>query len=297
MNKKLKRMNKVLLAIGLLALTFTACDKKKSSILPPPVVDTVYIDTNKIPPPIDTSLTIAGISDIRTTPWSEVMMPITVMRNIGTEQKVTMSISGVPAGVKAEFSSVSGYTTFNTNLMLDVRFATPGTYQLKIVSVSDQGKTKDFMLELVIDSMTTREINNLFMNKLQTTVVQTTDSADSLIYSNTSIQINTVENQLYLRSMVLHFSPTFTQYFLSYILNSNYHVKMMVDIATGKLTIPNQIVQGRSQQGAILQDFTVSGSGMIDVDNGIYTITYETIYDDNGNFVTSEYTMTGTLRD
>lgn len=295
MNKKLKRMNKVLLAIGLLALTFTACEKKKSSILPPPEVDTVYIDTNK---PVDTSLTIAGISDVRTTPWSEVVMPITVMRNVGLEQKVTMAIRGVPAGVKAEFSSVSGYTTFSTNLMLDVRFATPGTYELKIMSVSETGRTKDYIVQLVIDTMTTREVNTMFWNKLQTTQVQTTDTADSVIYTQTYITNNTIENQLYLRNMVLSYNTNLTEYFFSYnAANSNYHVKVLVDMANGKLIIPDQILQGRSWQGGNYKDFTISGSGMIDIENGRYTITYETIYDDNGSFVMGEYTVAGSLRD
>lgn len=291
-------MNKVVLALGLLALTFTACEKKKSSILPPPEVDTVYIDTTTVKP-VDTSLTIAGISDIRTTPWSEVVMPITVMRNIGSEQKVSMSISGVPANVKAKFSSVTGYTTFNTNLMLDVRFATPGTYEMKIVSVSETGKTKDYILHLVIDSMTNREINSLFLSKVLTTSLLTSDSTDSIIYQQTVLTNNTFESQLYLRNLVLNFNTTPTEYFISYMtgINSNYHVKVIVNMAEGTVVIPDQIIEGRSMQGANYKDFTVAGQGKIDIDNGTYSITYSTIHDDNGSFVIRNYTVKGVLRD
>jgi len=290
-------MNRIVLALGLLALTFTACEKKKSSILPPPEVDTVYIDTN-VYVPVDTSLTISGISDVRTTPWSEVVLPITVMRNIGLEQKVTMSISGVPENVKAKFSAVSGYTTFNTNLMLDVRFAAPGTYEMKIVSVSETGKTKDYILHLVIDTMTNRETNALFLDKILSASMYTTDSTDSIFYQQTYVLNNPFENQLYLRNLVLHYTPLLTQYYVSYMTgaNANYHVKVIVDLENGKLVIPDQIIQGRSWQGAQFKDFTVSGSGTIDVEKGLYTITYETIFDDNGSFVMSEYTITGTLR-
>lgn len=287
-------MNKVVLALGMLALTFTACEKKKSSILPPPEVDTVYIDTTTVKP-VDTSLTIAGISDIRTTPWSEVVMPITVMRNIGSEQKVSMSISGVPANVKAKFSSVTGYTTFNTNLMLDVRFAAPGTYEMKIVSVSETGKTKDYIVHLVIDSMTNREMNTLFWDKAVTNGLQTTDSADSLIYSQTMLMNHTIESQVYFRNMVLNFSPNLTEFFTSYIATSNYHVKLMVNLTDGTLLIPDQIIQGRSLQGGNLMDFTISGNGSINIENGTYSVTYETIHDDNGSFVTRKYTVKGAL--
>lgn len=289
-------MNRIVLALGLLALTFTACEKKKSSILPPPEVDTVYIDTN-IYVPVDTSLTISGISDVRTTAWSEVVLPITVMRNIGLEQKVTMSISGVPENVKAKFSAVSGYTTFNTNLMLDVRFAAPGTYEMKIVSVSETGKTKDYILHLVIDSMTNREMNTLFLSKVTNSALITADSTDSVIYQQTFLNNKAIENQLYLRNVVLRFSPTFSEYFVSYLVgaNGNYHVKVVVDLTNGTLLIPDQIVEGRSMQGNLYTDFTISGTGTIDIDNGTYSITYQTIFDDNGSFVTNEYTLTGTL--
>ena len=291
-------MNRILLALGLLALTFTACDKKKSSILPPPEVDTVYIDTTTVKP-VDTSLTIAGISDIRTTPWSEVVLPITVMRNIGSEQKVSMSIGGVPAGVKAEFSSVTGYTTFNTNLMLDVRFAKPGTYEMTIKSVSETGKTKDNILHLVIDTLTNREINNLFFSKVINTAMPTADSTDSIVYQQTYLMNNALENQLYLRNIVLNIGSTPAESFISYLVgaNANYHVKVMVNMAEGTLIIPDQIIEGRSMQGANYRDFTVAGTGKIDIDNGTYSITYITIHDDNGSFVIRNYTVKGALRD
>ncbi|HEY9178326.1 MAG TPA: hypothetical protein VIN07_11570, partial [Flavipsychrobacter sp.] len=247
-------MNKIVLALGLLALTFTACEKKKSSILPPPEVDTVYIDTTK---PVDTSLTIAGISDVRTTPWSEVVIPITVMRNVGLEQKVTMSISGLPAGVKAEFSANSGYTTFNTNLTLEVGFLNPGTYDLKIMSASETGKSRDYTIQLVVDSVSKREVNMLFLQHM-TGALQTVDSTDSVVFTQTGITNNTMEQQLYLRNVVLQFSNNSSEFYYSYIqTNSLYHVKFNVDVTTGIITVPVQTIQGRQWQGGNLMDFTI----------------------------------------
>lgn len=285
-------MNRIVLALGLLTLTFTACEKKKSSILPPPEVDTVYIDTTTPPKPVDTSLTIAGISDVRTTPWSKVVIPITVMRNNGLEQKVTMSISGMPAGVKAEFSANSGYTTFNTNLTLKVGFLNPGTYELKIMSASETGKSRDYTIQLVIDSVTQREANILFLQKV-TGGLQTVDSTDIVVYMQTFLSNNTIENQLYLRDVVLQFSNNFFEYYRSYMQGSNYHVKFNVDVTTGTITIPVQIIQGRSWQGGTFMDFTISGTGGFDFDKGQYYITYTTIHDDSGTLVTNKYTLIG----
>lgn len=284
-------MNKIVLALGLLALTFTACEKKKSSILPPPEVDTVYIDTTK---PVDTSLTIAGISDVRTTAWSEVVIPITVMRNNGLEQKVAISISGLPAGVKAEFSANSGYTTFNTNLTLEVGFLNPGTYDLKIMSASETGKSRDYTIQLVIDSVTKREANMLFLQNA-TGWIQTVDSTDSVVYTQTYFIDNTIEHQLYLRDVVLQFSNNFSEYYRSYMPGSNYHIKFMVDVNKGTITIPVQTIQGRSWQGGNIMDFTISGTGEFDIAKGQYSIMYTTIFDDNGTLVTNKYTLIGAL--
>lgn len=287
-------MNKVLLAIAALAFTFTACEKKKSSILPPPEVDTVYIDTTK---PVDTSLTISGISDVRTTPWSQVTLPITVMRNNGLEQKVAISVSGLPEGVKAEFSANSGYTTFNTFLTLEVGFLKPGTYDLKIMSASETGKSKDYSIQLVIDSVSKREANTLFIQRL-TGGTQTLDSTDSVVFTQTGLINNTLEHQLYLRNVVLQFSNTLTDFYYSYIqTNSLYHVKFNVDVTTGMITIPAQTIQGRAWSGGNLMDFTIIGTGGFDFDKGQYYINYTTTYDDNGTLVSNNYTLIGALLD
>ena len=68
-------------------------------------------------------------------------------------------------------------------------------------------------------------------------------------------------------------------------------------MAEGTLIIPDQIIEGRSMQGANYRDFTVAGTGKIDIDNGTYSITYITIHDDNGSFVIRNYTVKGALRD
>ena len=55
-------MKKTLLGCSILAITFGACTKKESTKLPPPVIDTVYVDTSKPVTPIDTSIIISRIS-------------------------------------------------------------------------------------------------------------------------------------------------------------------------------------------------------------------------------------------
>ena len=77
--------------------------------------------------------------------------------------------------------------------------------------------------------------------------------------------------------------------------NSSWHVKFTIDVNKGTIEIPLQLVQGRSWIGGAITDFTITGSGMIDIDNGEFTITYTTVHDDNGTLITNEYTMIGTL--
>lgn len=287
-------MNKALLVVTLAALSISACTKKQSSILPPPEVDTVYVDNT--PLPTDTSLTIAGISDIRTTSWSTFTLPLTVSRNIGLEQKVTMTISGLPANVKAKWSAISGYTTFNTNLELDVMFATPGTYPLVINSKTDKGKSMDYTVNLIIDTFTDRESLNMFLDNITGAIYTRDTTLDSIVYSNTNVMTNPMDQQLYLRNLVFAFNSLTTRYYTSYNPLNNYHVKLMVNANSGKLSIPEQSVLGRTLAGGNIDTFMVSGSGNIDIEKGRYDIMYQTSRDSSGTMLNYYYHSYGTLQ-
>lgn len=290
-------MNKALLVVTLAALSISACTKKPSSILPPPEIDTVYVDNT--PLPTDTSLTIAGISDIRTTSWSTFTLPLTVSRNIGLEQKVTMTISGLPANVKAKWSAITGYTTFNTNLELDVMFATPGTYPLIINSKTEKGKSMDYTVNLIIDTFTDRESLNMFYNSLASTALYTKDTTlDSVVYMATTLINSTNDQQLFLRNMVFAFNTLTNRYYISYNpINGNNHVKLSVNTNKGTITVAEQTVLGRTISGGLIDTFMVSGTGNIDIEKGRYDIMYQTSRDSSGTMLNYYYHSYGTLQD
>ncbi len=289
-------MKKTLLGCTILAITFGACTKKESTKLPPPVIDTVYVDTHSHNMPIDTSVIIAGISDLRSVNWDEVSLDLSVMRTKGLEQKVSMMVSGLPENANAKWSAVSGYTTFNTSLMLDMMFVKSGTYPLTIASTTESGKTKDYTVNLVVDSMTTRECNNALLNTAGGGSLSTTDPAiDSVVYMFTNLQNDFNNSQLSLRNVVLSFDMMPTKNFLSYSSISSYHVKIDVNCEDGTLTIPEQEITGRSSSGSILKTFTISGTGMIDLKDHKYWITYSTEHDDAGSNVVKTYKVQGNM--
>lgn len=287
-------MKKALLATGLLAVTFGACTKKESSKLPAPVVDTVYLDTNHHVT-IDTSIIISGISDIRINSWGTGSIDMTVLRTMGLEQKVSMMISGLPENAKPEWSAESGYTTFNTTLMLDMMFVKRGTYPITIASKTEKGKTTDYNVNLIVDTLTTREANALFVSKLHSAFRTTDPILDSVVYSSTTIFNDLTKSSLYLRNVVLSYDQSLTNYFVSYLpSNSNNHVKILFDAETGMMIIPEQEVNGRSLSGGTQKTFTVSGVGKVNLEKYTYEFTYTTEYDDAGTKVVKAYKLEGT---
>ena len=288
-------MKKTLLGCTILAITFGACTKKESTKLPPPVTDTVYVDTHSHSMPIDTSVVIAGISDLLGINWDEVSLDLSVMRTKGLEQKVSMMVSGLPENAKAKWSAASGYTTFNTSLMLDLMFVKSGTYPLTIASTTESGKTKDYTVNLVVDSMTKRECNNALLSNASGSLSTTDPAIDSVVYTFTTLQNDFNNTQLSLRNVVLSFDMMPTKNFLSYSATSNYHVKVNINCEDGTLTIPEQEVTGRSMSGGNTEMFTISGTGMIDLKDNSYWITYSTEHDDAGSNVVKTYKVHGNM--
>lgn len=288
-------MKKVLLALTALSLTFGACQKNTSTL--PPVTDTVYIDSNAGKEKIDTSVTIAGIKDIRMNPWGMFTLPITVNRNVGESQKVSMMISGVPANVKAKFSAETGYTSFNTNLMIESMFQAPGTYPITIASSSAMGKTVDYTVNLVVDSVTKKESNDMFISSIINTLSYKDTMRDSVVYMGSNLYLHTLENELYIRNMLLHYDDNAAMRYYSFSpTNSSYQVKFMYDGNTGELTIPQHEVQGRSATFGNMATFTVSGKGKVNPVDGTFYIMFTTSFDDGGNIVTSHYTAMGSMQ-
>lgn len=286
-------MKKLLLAASALALTFGACTKKESTVLPAPVTDTVYVDSGKAHR-IDTSVIISGLSDIRLLNIGTSALNVDVMRTSGLEQKVAMSISGLPKNAIAKWGAPSGYTTFSTYLDVKAHFVKSGVYPLVISSITEKGKTKDYTVNLIVDSFTKKQCLQFIGNRLSAASV-TDPMLDSVVATFTSFTQDAMKGQLYLRNVVLDFSTTPSQNFLSYNpTNASFHIKVSFDCEDGSFTIPSQTVWGRSTTG-ILKEYTISGKGTVDAANGTYTISYTTEHLDSGATIVKGYSMEGTF--
>lgn len=290
-------MKKTLLVFTLAAFALGSCTKKESTEVVT-VTDTVYKEPADTTKPVDTSLTISGIRDIRTMVWDESALNITVNRNSGAEKKVTMNISGLPERTEAKFTSNSGYTTFNTILNVNTMFTAPGTYPLTISSETEDGKTMDYNVNLVVDTPTSKECKDMLIGSIINGLTTIDTTKDSVVYSGTSVLNNTLDGELYLYNMMLHYENSNFNTFRTFSTGAgnNFHVEMMFDCETGMMSIPEQEVQGRSVSGGRTEMFKISGTGMVDIENGTYYISYMTEYDDNGTAVVSYLTIKGNLQ-
>lgn len=284
-------MKKLLLLAAAFVFTFSACKKKESTILPSPETDTVYVK-----PAIrtDSSIAIDGIKEIRTTSWDEYTLPLTIQRIHGLERRVSMSVSGLPEHVKAEFSSTSGYTTFNTNLLLNIMFVTPGTYPLTITGSTDQGKM-DYTVNFVVDSLTTDECNTKFINQISGAPRTWELALDSVIPANTGINYDPLKKELSVFFLALSYDDDFSKYYMTSFSSQPGRVRLTVNCDNGTLEIPAQTVEGYSISGSSSKTFTISGNGHIDIEKGIYTITYTTQHIDGGNTVTKHFRLEGPM--
>jgi len=125
-----------------LAVTLTtalySCDKKPST----PVVPTV---TNS------TEFNINGISDIKIPSNGGGELVLSIQLISGTQENVTLAISGVPAKVSADFSTTSGIPTYASILSFTSNDEAVGTYPLTITATSVSGVKKEFKFNLVIE--------------------------------------------------------------------------------------------------------------------------------------------------
>lgn len=283
-------MKKLLLVFTIAAVISAGCAKKKITPIQPEV-QTVYLDTNMHMLPIDTSIVISGLSDMNTTPWGQFTLPLSIIRTTGPQQLLTMTITGLPNNTRHEWSSESGYPSFNTDLHLDMQFVKAGSYPLKISGRMENGRSKNYDVTLLVDSMTQRECNAKFYAYINPTFKTIEPLIDSTIYENTNVYFH--EGKLLTGDIVLVFDYDPNNYYRMVTATVEDFLTMNMDCENGILTILPQEVVGYSQGGAGLKNFIVSGSGKIDLKTNAITINYTTTFDNNGTPATRNYTLVG----
>jgi len=104
------------------------------------------------------AFTVNGITDVTLTNGTSyyISMPLTVAYDDSTQETVTLSVSGLPAGVTMDSTWVTtGIPTFSTELSLSDTLdagANPGTYPITITATGSNGGKKSFQFNLNVVS-------------------------------------------------------------------------------------------------------------------------------------------------
>lgn len=110
---------RTILTLFAVIVIIASCKKKDKPIPPAPVDNTDSTDSTNVPKLKDSTLKIVGIDSIVTIGfYDSIEIPITIMRDTGTAQIVTLSISGLCYRVRAKFTNNTGTTPLTTTLKL-----------------------------------------------------------------------------------------------------------------------------------------------------------------------------------
>ncbi len=126
-------MRKVYLLLALVSISVFACKKTDNS----------YV---KLPP----GFIINGISDVTVERDSVAFLSVSVEMKKGEQEAVTLSATGLPAGVTASFTPESGTPDFTALVSFRTsRSSVPGTYPIKLVATSKSG-ARSYDMNLII---------------------------------------------------------------------------------------------------------------------------------------------------
>ncbi|RYD58599.1 MAG: hypothetical protein EOP56_03160 [Sphingobacteriales bacterium] len=96
---------------------------------------------------------INGISDIKVMRDSSVMIPLAIAQESGNQERVDLSVEGLPAKTEYSFTAASGTPDFGTVLTIKALYnAKPGTYPIKIKGTNAAGYDKEYELNLIVDN-------------------------------------------------------------------------------------------------------------------------------------------------
>lgn len=132
-------MRTTLLFLALACFTMLGCKKNE------------YNNTNTNPNPNAMTYVINGLTDITMDYDAEKMIPLSIERTAGTQEKLTLSVSGLPGQTTAAFDVASGIPNFATVLTLTTNYADGGSYDIKVTGTTESGSMNSYNLKLKIN--------------------------------------------------------------------------------------------------------------------------------------------------
>jgi hypothetical protein len=273
-------MKKLLLAFTLVSITLGSCTKKTN------VIPDVPVEIKE-----DSTYIINGITDFTLGSLDSTWAYVQIDFREGKQEKITLSIEGLPDRVSAEFEPAAGIPGFATTLMLKAKIAKPGTYPVKITGTSASGLKKTYEVNLVIKD--NFHCDSFMVNNLGAFRTVTDPNGDSVsTYSYVSYMIQPGGTMaLFMRSVYLETVSGYP------VLSGNFgtpdltnEVELVVNCDNKTITVPEKSIIAYSAMGPEI--YKVSGEGTMDFDTKTVTINYSVT---NTMNITTRFRMSGKM--
>ncbi len=282
-------MKHYLLITALLVFTFSACKEKENIV---PGKNTTNNPTNPNPPVDNTDRTyiINGLSDITIGNKNSINIPIQLEFVGGQQKKVSLMITGLPKYCYASFSPKAGIPGFATTMSISTTLADPGSYPITLTGLSQDGKTREYNLQLtIVDKL---DCDSFLPNAVTKSFTTTKKDSKTVIYSQSNMtskyDSSTKKNVVMIDNLFMQEDSSGTP-FISY----NKGLYLITNCAKRTVTVPDQRIQGRRLSSTVAyKDYDMSGTGTIDPEKGTITINY---YAQDQNGVGNYYTMTTSI--
>ncbi len=257
-------MKKALTCVLIAIISLLACREKQNVI---PFVVTQPNDSSAVNDTAhseDSSYVILGMTDYSIKSLESKSIPLEVMLTGKIQDRITLSVTGLPEHTSAEFDPSSGYTGFTTFLKINTVFATPGVYPIVIKGTSDKMLTKSYKINLSVETVPCDSILVYRTNNFRTRSVWN----QYILYGSTHMDVDYKNPEIFYFSSLLvgmdGGNPIITYEDISYYVNC--------DSLT--ISIPSTTVLGTNQRTGQTNTFIVEGSGTINPDERKVIINY-----------------------
>lgn len=188
------------------AIVIVASCKKDKPVPPNPVDNTDSTDSTNVPKLKDSTLKIVGIDSVVTLGiYDSITIPFTVMRDTGSVQNVTLSISQLPMRMKGSFVTTSGTTPFTNSLKLNT-YLFAGGYSadtIVITATTSNGHQTRYKFRFKIDYTKQDPTKTFYEVYRKTPFINTYDESGNHVWGGPALHYDTTTGLLYMTGLFL----------------------------------------------------------------------------------------------
>ena len=176
--------------------------KRTSVIFAAILMAFVFIKCKKSPDSPKLTYIVNGFTDVNVRQYADTtfFLPVTVEFQNGTQEPVSLTPSGMPSGITASPTTISGTPTYSTVIQFNVMDVAPGTYPVTITSSSASTSKKAYTFNVIVRSSPncTDILEGLYKAR-----DASSPYLDSSVY-NSYVTTSTNANQLYIGLYDMH---------------------------------------------------------------------------------------------